>query len=127
MVVIKALPGEACKVTFHLPHRINVKPGSHVYAFFPTIAWWMSHPFSVAWADPSTCVTPSSHPTAAWNETYNTYERKNLADNLGLTDLEKQDYMINELRHGNNQKTSLSLVIAARTGMTRKLYNKALA
>jgi hypothetical protein len=127
MVVIKALPGEACRVTFHLPHRINVKPGSHVYAFFPTIAWWMSHPFSVAWVDPSTCVTPPSHPTAAWNETYNAYDRKNLKDGFGFSDLEKQDYMINELRHGNKQKTSLSLVIAARTGMTRKLYNKALA
>ncbi|OKL64727.1 hypothetical protein UA08_01074 [Talaromyces atroroseus] len=135
MVVVKALPGEACRVTFHLPHRVQVKAGSHVYAFFPTIAWWMSHPFSVAWVDPSTCVTPPSHPPNMWmGEAYDYYDKKELINtNLSPSSLEKQDFMFDEKNYhrsyeaARKQRTSLSLIISARSGMTRKLYNKAMA
>jgi Ferric reductase like transmembrane component/Ferric reductase NAD binding domain/FAD-binding domain len=135
MVVVKALPGEACRVTFHLPNRVLVKPGSHVYAFFPTISWWMSHPFSVAWVDPSSCVTPPTHPSNMWpGEAYDSYDKKALMNtNISLSSLEKQDFTIDEKIYPHNyeaarkQRTSLSLIISARSGMTRKLYNKAMA
>ncbi|KAH8696592.1 putative metalloreductase [Talaromyces proteolyticus] len=124
MVVVKALPGEACRVTFHLPHRVYIKPGSHVYAFIPTVAWWMSHPFSVAWVDPATCVTPPSHPVAALK---GTIDLNGTSRSPSPSRLEKQmmDDAPYETLH--KHKTSISLIIAARSGMTRKLYNKAMA
>ncbi|KAH8699005.1 metalloreductase [Talaromyces proteolyticus] len=132
VVVVKALPGEACRVTFHLPRRVHVKPGSHVYAFIPTVAWWMSHPFSVAWVDPSSCVTPPSHPIAALKGTVDPYEIFAYTPSC----LEKQDPFLHNVSHISSsniptptkpQKTSISLVMAARSGMTRKLYAKAWA
>lgn len=128
VVVVKALPGEACRVTFHLPRRVHVNPGSHVYAFIPAVSLWMSHPFSVAWADPSTCVTPPSHPIAALKGTANPYYD---SLNVSPSSLEKQDFPTTTARyydaHTGKQKTSISLIMVARSGMTRKLYNKAMA
>ncbi|KAL4751082.1 hypothetical protein BDW72DRAFT_98946 [Aspergillus terricola var. indicus] len=120
-LVVQALPGEACKVTFHLPKRVHVPPGSHVYAYIPSLSLWMSHPFSVAWVDPSSCVT---------NQGYIDNDRPPKYS----PDLEKQlptapSTHYNDLLPTNNtsQLTSVSLIVAARKGMTRKLYNKALS
>ncbi|QSZ34637.1 hypothetical protein DSL72_007491 [Monilinia vaccinii-corymbosi] len=46
---VEAMPGDACRVTMHLPKRLNVGPGSHAYLRFATLNFWESHPFSVAW------------------------------------------------------------------------------
>ena len=115
-VLVEALPGEACRVTFQLPCHVTVRPGSHVYAYLPRISWWMSHPFSVAWTN-----TESEPPTG-------------LRD-LGLDSLpspsalEKQSYDTHSLNSSSNNKpsTSISLIMAARTGMTRTLYNRAMS
>ncbi|KAJ5247386.1 FAD-binding 8 [Penicillium chermesinum] len=70
-MTVEALPGEACRVTFHLPNRASVPSGSHVYAYIPKVSWWMTH---------------TTHPPT--------------------------------------QQTS-PLIISARAGMTRRLYNLA--
>lgn len=131
MVVVKALPGEACRVTFHLPRRVSVKPGSHVYAFIPTVAWWMSHPFSVAWVDLATCVTPPSHPVAALEGTIDP-DGTDLSPNPSrlekqLMDDDRAMKVDAPYETPHKHKTSISLIMAARSGMTRKLYNKAMA
>ncbi|KAL4895765.1 ferric reductase like transmembrane component-domain-containing protein [Aspergillus ambiguus] len=113
-LVVEALPGEACRVTFHLPRRVAIAPGSHVFAYIPRISWWMSHPFSVAWVEPSSSKTdlciPMHPPTPSHLE-------KQPAPALPL-----DDYM-----HDPHQPTAVSLIISARQGMTRALYNAALA
>ncbi|KAL2823410.1 ferric reductase like transmembrane component-domain-containing protein [Aspergillus cavernicola] len=112
-LVVEALPGEACKVTFHLPKRVHIAPGSHVYAYIPSLSLWMSHPFSVAWVDPSSSIT-----TLGYTDRNNS---------LNPSGLEKQLPFTPDLPNTANRYTSVSLIVAARKGMTRKLYNKALA
>lgn len=97
-MTVQALPGEACRVTFHLPKRITINPGCHVFVYIPQISWWMSHPFSIAWAeDASTPQIQSSK----------------------YADLEKQ------ITLPSTTKTQVSLIIGAQKGMTRRLFNLA--
>ncbi|KAI4145606.1 MAG: hypothetical protein LQ340_006223, partial [Diploschistes diacapsis] len=99
-VVVDALPGEACRVTFHTPRPWTPAPGTHVYAYIPRLSLWMSHPFSVAWT------TTTANPESGY------------ADDLGK---EKQPVPVNR-----KPETTISLVMSARSGMTRTLYNRAL-
>ncbi|KAL2863748.1 ferric reductase family protein [Aspergillus lucknowensis] len=118
-LVVEALPGEACKLTFHLPKRVHITPGSHVYAYIPALSLWMSHPFSIAWVEPSTCVTAAGYTDKDPPKYSMTPSRleKQLAPSA-----DPETYLQNA-----NEPTSVSLIVAARSGMTRKLYNKALA
>ncbi|GIC91682.1 ferric reductase family protein [Aspergillus udagawae] len=113
-LVVEALPGEACKVTFHLPKHVRINPGGHVFAYIPSVSLWMSHPFSIAWVEPNNCVTPSAAPDNVMSPMTPSLLEKQTA-------LDLDDYM-----RGNQQPTSVSLIVGARQGMTRKLYNKAL-
>lgn len=115
-IVVEALPGAACKVTFHLPKSAHMPPGSHVYAYIPSVSCWMSHPFSVAWVEPgSSFATPS----------YSHEDRPLAEHNIGLPRLPNQHSGLPP--NDNVRFTSVSLIVVARNGMTRKLYNKALA
>lgn len=96
-MTVTALPGDASRVTFHLPKRVSIEPGCHVFAYIPKISWWMSHPFSIAWA-----------------EDFSTEARSRV-----ISDLEKQPGPSSSIR------TRVSLIIGAQKGMTRHLYNLA--
>ncbi|KAI1969881.1 hypothetical protein LOZ53_006365 [Ophidiomyces ophidiicola] len=117
-VIAKALPGEATRVTFFLPHHARIAPGSHVYAYLPRISLWMSHPFSVAW------VEDGRHPHDALAP-----DEKYIDSSRSSPDL-KQSRFANfdeELNGPSRKPTSVTLIVAARTGMTRRLYNAALS
>jgi hypothetical protein len=127
-VIVQALSGEACRVTFFLPRRVHIAPGSHVYAYFPNISLWMSHPFSIAWAEPSSCVTPPAHPSSWLNRGFS----PGRSPATSPSRLEKQDFNskgmgmdLDRAYDGGIQPTTVSLIITARTGMTRQLYDKA--
>lgn len=107
-VNVQALPAEACRVTFTLPKHITVRPGSHVFVYLPTISSWQSHPFSVAWIDEQ-----SEPPTGL-----TAYEGS-------CKDSESQSHL--PAPANRKRPTEVSLIVAARSGMTRKLYNKAKA
>jgi predicted ferric reductase len=113
-VEVEALEGEACRVTFSLPRRVNVKPGTHVYAYLPSVSWWMSHPFSVAWTAPFQPTLDPSSPTP----------KTSSRPPPSPASLEKQGSLPQIDRR---TPTSVSLVMLARTGMTRTLYNRASA
>ncbi|KAL4874209.1 ferric reductase like transmembrane component-domain-containing protein [Aspergillus karnatakaensis] len=124
-LVVQALPGEACKVTFHLPKRVHINAGSHVYAYIPAIALWMSHPFSVAWVTPASSVT---NPNYSDKDTQGPPKYTDLDPSR----LEKQlppppPDLLDTYLPNKDTPTTVSLIVAARKGMTRKLYNKALA
>jgi predicted ferric reductase len=58
------MPGDATRVTFHLPRYIDTKPGTHAYLRFWGVNAWESHPFSIAWvqqAVPATEKEPLSN------------------------------------------------------------------
>jgi len=100
-VTVEALEGqgnEACRVTIDMARPWQFKPGSHLYIYLPTVSFWMNHPFSIA-----------------WSETFDTFSDEKLPDR-------RQTIM--ETSH---QTTTMSLIIAKRTGMTAKLFNKARA
>lgn len=119
-MTVEALPGEACRVTLRLPKQVRINPGCHVYAYIPCVSWWMSHPFSIAWLEPSSTssnpTSPSSHPRP---------------NNTPLTpsSLEKQSTRRTDYFDGyfeqTPQHTQVSLIITARQGMTRRLYDLA--
>lgn len=89
------LPGEVTRVTMDLPRYIDIKPGSHAYIRFAGINPWENHPFSIAWV--------KHHPDTSLLPT----EEKEPAG---------REKMV---------KTTVSFLIGAHTGMTRKLYNTA--
>jgi hypothetical protein len=109
-VIVEALPGRVCRVTFQLPRRITIRPGSHVYAYLPAISGWMSHPFSVAWTN------IESEPLVAGHDLLP--QRPSTPNSL-----ERQSVM-NALK---DAPTSVSLIMVAREGMTKRLYDKARA
>ncbi|KAL2121951.1 hypothetical protein VTJ04DRAFT_2406 [Mycothermus thermophilus] len=47
--IVEPMPGEAVRVTMHLPRFVDVKPGQHAYLRFFGANPWESHPFSIAW------------------------------------------------------------------------------
>lgn len=96
-ITIEALPGEATRVTFSLSRSWNANPGSHVQIYLPRIALWSSHPFSIAWLQ--SC-------------------------GYAKLDPEKLPSTIEDLRIEEGPST-VSCVIRARKGMTRKLFSLA--
>lgn len=93
--VVEPMPGETCRVTLHLPRYVDVKPGTHAYLRFAGINVWENHPFSIAWV-----------------------EHANDPRELPIVEKELS-------RPERPAKTSVSFVIGAQTGFTRKLYNTA--
>ncbi|KAL2050074.1 hypothetical protein ABVK25_009684 [Lepraria finkii] len=105
-VTVEALEGpgiEACRVSIDLVRPWRYTPGCHLYIYLPVISFWMNHPFSIAWSD----TRPTIDTTAA-DEKFP--QRKSSCVDLGA-----------------HTTTTLSLIIAKRTGMTAKLFEKARA
>ncbi|KAJ5989725.1 hypothetical protein N7522_009932 [Penicillium canescens] len=107
-VIIQALSSEACLVTFRLPKSIQISPGCHVYVYIPKVSLWMSHPFSVAWAE------PQNHKSTTNQSLFSTPQ----------TEYSLEPVVQNATTDGF---TTLSLIIVSRQGMTRRLYQKARA
>lgn len=139
-VIIEALPGEACRVTFQLPRHTFIRPGSHVYAYLPTFSWHMNHPFSVAWTNRES-EPPTGPPEPEWeskdNEVSSLLNKETMTNALaevplsaGLNSpnyLERQSTYLSLLTKRARPPTSLSLICAARTGMTRNIYDAAIS
>jgi len=51
MAVVGALPGDTCCVTVSAARPWISRPGQHAYIYLPSIGFWQSHPFSVAWSE----------------------------------------------------------------------------
>lgn len=93
--LIEALPGNAVRVTVTMARPWTFRPGQHAYLYLPTISFWQSHPFSLA-----------------WSEEGDTFEN---GDKLAVS---RNDIL-------GKGKTTMSFVIRARTGMTNALYQRA--
>ncbi len=93
--VVEVLPGDAMRITVDMARPWTFKPGQHMFLYMPSVGFWTSHPFSVAWSgnegDPNS--------------------EKGLA-------VSQQDAF-------EREKTTMSLVIRRRTGFTDALYRKA--
>jgi NAD(P)H-flavin reductase len=94
---VTPMPGEACRVTVHLPRHVDVKPGTHAYLRFKDVNPWECHPFSIAWI-----------------EHFPSFDDKESQEKVTERDILRGT-------------TSVSFVIGAHTGFTRALFNKATA
>lgn len=117
VVTVEALPAEACRVTFNLVRPWKFVPGAHVHVYLPALSLWSSHPFSLAWAEQrprNPALSGSEKDKPQWH----------MAKDDSLKKLPAGS--ISEIEFGESpQMSCISVVMRARTGMTRSLYNKA--
>ncbi|PHH65768.1 hypothetical protein CDD81_1495 [Ophiocordyceps australis] len=92
----EAMPGDIVRVTLQLPRYLRIQPGTHAYLRFWGVGSFESHPFSIAWVEHQ-----CSNPLPA-------------SEKEPLTAMDRE-----------NATTSVSFIIGAQTGMTRKLFQKA--
>lgn len=103
-VKVEAMPGEAVRVTVDLKRGWNPRPGCHVHIYLPSmnpLLPWTSHPFSVAWSP----LDEEAH-----------------SKEMSLPTQENQVVCTPTTPRTSKQ---ISLICRARTGLTRKLYEKA--
>ncbi|KAJ4005349.1 hypothetical protein NW752_011312 [Fusarium irregulare] len=94
--VCEAMPGNVTRVTLHLPRYMDIEPGTHAYLRIWGVCAWESHPFSICWINH---VRDNSLPIAE-------KEGSNAVDKSAMT-------------------TTVSFLIAAQTGFTKKLFDRA--
>lgn len=94
--VCEPLSGDVTRVTLSLPRYLDIKPGTHAYLRFWGINPWESHPFSIAWVEH----TPDGSLPTLEKEPFDTVDKKHMT-------------------------TTVSFLVGAHTGMTRKLFDKA--
>lgn len=139
-VTVEALPSEACRLTFHLARPYTFRPGCHVHAYIPALSWWSSHPFSVAWSSHSPAsqlssaylTTAASTASATSNATAPSAST-NIKTGVGVAisttkaaEAGGDDSVALMSARASDSQSSVSLVVRARTGMTRALYERAL-
>lgn len=150
-VTVEALPGEACRVTFELSRSWRYNPGCHVHMYLPTLALWSSHPFSIAWAEnkahgPPKEVEMEVKPTGVpqfdsqidftnngrpvrppFVSKASTFSKQSAAPGsiatIAETTHRPEQPNITIPRDAN--VSHISLVCRARTGLTRKMFDKA--
>ncbi|KAH8684445.1 ferric reductase like transmembrane component-domain-containing protein [Tricladium varicosporioides] len=120
---VEALEGGACRVTFDVRGSWTMSPGCHVYAYVPSISLWMSHPFSVAWVESghdqakladTTPVSPVSQTTISSSS------KDSSSHKIETSVSHDSDADFKVIPKGNG-RTSVSCIVASRTGMTASL------
>ena len=107
LATVEPLPGDAVRLTLHLPRPFNFKPGQHMYLMIPSLGLWTSHPFSIAWSDISS--SPS-----------------NLLAEKPLP-IHSSDVSIYSSMPASHQSHTISAIIRSRTGLTSRLHKNALS
>ena len=104
---VEAMPGDALRISIRTPRPWTYRPGQSLYLTIPAIGWWTAHPFSIAWSDVGDSLSRSATVKSAFSE--------------------KMPFIkTQELEVEDNGKTTYSLVVRARSGMTKKLLDQAL-
>jgi hypothetical protein len=120
---VETLPGDACRVTVHLPHQLTVKPGSHAYLRFKGLNVWESHPFSIAWTED----VPAA-PTSPTLPTHNRQSQFLTSEKARLSALGNSAMLSSTTpRSQTKYTTNCSFIIHAQTGLTRRLFDAAKA
>ncbi|KAL3460801.1 ferric reductase like transmembrane component-domain-containing protein [Aspergillus heterothallicus] len=95
---VELLPGDVARVNVALARTWKFKSGQYMYLYVPSLGFWTSHPFSVAW-------TASEETTIG--------DKRNSSDSFNL--------LLDE-----NPRTTVSFLIKRRDGFTCKLLRKAI-
>ena len=120
-VTVEALPGEASRVTIDIRRPWRFKPGTHVFVYLPAISYHQSHPFSVAWAEMGTATAPPSSSSSSSSSSSRPSDEESVTDEKSAGGGKGQPDLPSQAR------STISLVVHRRTGMTAKLYDRAAA
>ena len=132
-VKVEAMQNEACRVTFYIPRSFPSTPGQYAHIYIPSLGWFGSHPFSVAWTASPTSTEENAAIVGFELERarrqFSTSEidlekaiaAQNFADNTTITTPATVPSGTTTVR----SSTAVSFVMRARTGFTRKLYDRA--
>jgi Ferric reductase like transmembrane component/Ferric reductase NAD binding domain/FAD-binding domain len=102
---IEAMPGDALRISIKSPRPWIHRPGQSLYITIPSVGWWTAHPFSVAWSDFDESLSRSTSVKSNFDE-------KKPIVRVRKTDVE------------DDGKLTYSLIVKARSGMTKKLLDK---
>lgn len=92
---IEILPGEALRVTIKIARPWTFKPGQHIFLTIPSVGFWTSHPFSVAWSD---------------------IMDRSIDPEMGL--------IIDDSAPTARPRSTISIIMRRRDGFTKTLYRK---
>ncbi|KAK4631722.1 Ferric/cupric reductase transmembrane component B [Fulvia fulva] len=139
-VTVEYSSAEACRVTFELSRPWKWTPGCHVHAYIPALALWSSHPFSVAWAEnrsraapmdiemeklaPAEAILANGISTRPFARESNYYRRSGIPQTTVNAAEAKAEATTTTTLPRSSDVTHLSLIVRARTGMTRKMLDK---
>ena len=101
---VEALPEDACRVAFEIKRPWQFRPGCYVFVRFPGISLHMAHPFSIAWTEER----PAPYMSLEVDKLPTTEK------SLGASDADRTI-------------TTVYCIMAKRSGMTEKLFNRAKA
>lgn len=120
-VIVEALPADACRVTFKLRRPWFYRPGCHTYVHIPTMAFFSSHPFSIAWTEKAP-LADARMTMELEKMPYSTKPRfSEVPAPLNIT-----KFSIGSVVDIHESVSQISLICRARSGFTRHLYDKAM-
>ncbi|KAF7186424.1 Ferric/cupric reductase transmembrane component B [Pseudocercospora fuligena] len=152
-VTVEWLPAEACRVTFDLSRPWKWRPGCHVHVWIPRFGLLSTHPFSIAWAEnrprnppmeiemeklpptfgntfathqhrPSLATGLQNRASLARIQTHQSRKSATLTEMANIAEETHKAPATNITLPREADVTSVSLIIRARNGMTRNLYDK---
>jgi predicted ferric reductase len=105
---IEPLGGGAVKITLTVARPWKFRPGQSLYLTIPAIGLWTAHPFSVAWSGAEDSLSQSLSRKSSFNE-------KSPIIRIQTRELERA-----------TGEESISLIVKKHTGLTHKLWNRAM-
>ncbi|KIY01518.1 uncharacterized protein Z520_03070 [Fonsecaea multimorphosa CBS 102226] len=106
-VKIDPLNGGVVKITLTSPRPWTYRPGQSLYLTIPSIGLWTAHPFSVAWSG-------IEDPLSRSSSLRSNYSEKRPIIHISPKDIEKRG------------EETMSLIVKKETGMTNKLWHRAM-
>ncbi|KAE8267643.1 hypothetical protein A4X09_0g4703 [Tilletia walkeri] len=109
----EVLPGQTVRLTLRTPHSLTWRPGQYVNLNVPGVAWWQSHPFTIASA------------SNAADGTRHLRFRKALSRQFGSASFSKEQraqMLEGKVEEGVEDDRTMVLIIRARQGFTLSLW-----
>ena len=108
--LIEPLTDDALRVSVCCPRPLSIGPGQYYYVTIPSIGWWTSHPFSIAWTSEEDRLTSNQRDKNEGKMT-----SKN-GSGSGNDDQSRQD-----------RSFRVHMIVRKRSGLTSLLYQQVLA
>jgi predicted ferric reductase len=105
---VKEIPGEAFQISVTMARPWHIQPGQYIFIYIPSIGFWTSHPFTIAWYDQN-----ESSPTEESSDI--NVPEKSKENTIHLADINVPQ---------KSKETTIHLIVKRRTGFTAALHRK---